>query len=168
MTRFDPSILSESDRLLAEIYSRGRLETPDFIIAPDGEPYIYRWHVVPRNREANVYFHIQVASDPDRGLHDHPWHNTTVILSGGYDEQISETPELPPIRRQLRRGDVKWRPATAAHRLILPAEFSYAMTLFTTGPKIRDWGFYTDTGWRDWREFCEERNGMSMNKELLK
>jgi hypothetical protein len=62
------------------------LRYPDLVIAPDGKPYLYRWHVFPQNAAAGVYFHIQVQSDPERPLHDHPWDNTSVILSGGYDE----------------------------------------------------------------------------------
>jgi hypothetical protein len=42
------------------------------VIAPDGQPYLYRWHVIERNPEANTYFHIQVDDDPERPLHDHP------------------------------------------------------------------------------------------------
>ena len=46
----------------------GEWREPDMTIAPDGIPYLYRWHVIPRNKTANVYFHIQVADDPERPL----------------------------------------------------------------------------------------------------
>ena len=122
--------------------------TPDLIIAPDGEPYLYRWHVIPRNPHGNVYFHIQVRSDPERPLHDHPWDNTSGILAGIYHELMDMTPSRGvPVWYARRRGHVIFREAHWAHRLTLPPDTPYTMTLFTTGPKIREWGYWTDRGW---------------------
>jgi hypothetical protein len=158
MTHFNPSILSAADYEYAHsILGSSRLRDPDLTIAPDGAPYLYRWHVIPQNPLANCYFHVQVASDPERPPHDHPWDNTSAIISGGYDELIDFMPWMhyPDPRgmvlntRQLRAGDVVHRRATEAHRLLLPTKFKYTMTLFSTGPKVRQWGFWFDDGWRD-------------------
>jgi len=114
---------------------------PDLVISPDGNPYLYRWHVIPRNLDANIYFHVQVASDPERPLHDHPWDNTSIILAGGYNEIV----QTPGAFRQVytrRVGDIVHRPAEQAHRLVLPGHLKYTMTLFVTGPKVREWGFW--------------------------
>lgn len=150
---FDWGRLSLSDKLIADeiLGGNGLWPKPDLIIAPDGEAYVYRWHVIPRNQRANVYFHIQVADDPLRPLHDHPWDNTSVILSGGYEETWDPEPWLftsPVETRIWRKGDTVHRRAQEAHRLYLPKEFPYAMTLFSTGPVIRDWGFWCPNGWR--------------------
>lgn len=140
-----------------------RYEPPDVTIAPDGEPYLYRWHVSPRNPHGNVYFHLQVLSDPERPLHDHPWDNQTVILAGGYDEVYDRWPGMRwpggtphPEMRKLRKGDVIARKAEEAHRLILPADIPYTMTLFSTGPHRRAWGFWTADGWVDQKELVVE------------
>lgn len=151
---FDPLILDPADyhRAVEILGSHQRLFKPDLTIAPDGTAYLYRWYVTPRSKAGNVYFHIQVQSDPERPLHDHPWDNQSVILAGGYLEQI----QLPPWgqRRYERRrvGDVIHRGAKEAHRLILPDNIPYTMTLFTTGPSVRDWGFWIPThrGRPDW------------------
>lgn len=139
-------LLSEEDyaKAVAVLGSFDRLANPDVIIAPDGSPYIYRWHVIPRNAAgANVYFHIQVQSDPERPLHDHPWDNVSHLLSGGYVEIIQECPPYGFVREVPRRaGDVIFRKAEAAHRLILPKGVPYIMSLFTTGPVVREWGFW--------------------------
>lgn len=165
--------LTAADCMLANgiLKHRGGLRfcKPDLTIAPDGTPYLYRWHIIPRNEKANVYLHIQVASDPERPLHDHPWENTSVILSGGYDEVWDPTPwdRLNDNRdvRKLRAGDVVHRKATEAHRLILPPEIPYTMTIFSTGPVLRPWGFWFPDGWRDSRTVLHNENGMSvMNK----
>ena len=137
---------------------------PDLIIAPDGEPYLYRWHVIPRNDFGNVYFHIQVADDPERPLHDHPWDNTSVILAGGYDEQLRAAPGHDI--RKVREGDVIHRKAEEPHRLLLASPLGYTMTLFSTGPKRRRWGFWFPDGWRDQAEVIENLpDGRSIFKD---
>ena len=122
----------------------GGVREPDLTIAgEDGEPYLHRWYVIPRNEEANFYLHLQVRSDPERPLHDHPWDNQSVILSGGYDEVLQDVPPLGHIRTVSRRkGQTCSRRAEAAHRLILPEGVPYTLTLFSTGPNVRAWGFH--------------------------
>lgn len=148
--------------------------SPDLVIAPDGEPYLYRWYMTPHMEVCNIYFHIQVNSDPERPLHDHPWDNTSVILSGGYDEVFNQHPQRTTgygsgeNLRKLRKGDVQHREATEAHRLILPKGFGYTMTLFTTGPKIREWGFWFPDGWRSYKDVTQLRNGVSVHTGLVK
>lgn len=131
---------------------------PDITLAPDGNPYLYRWHVIPRNRAANVYFHIQVASDPERPLHDHPWDNQSVILSGGYTELLSSMPtrygSVPTSELRRSKGDVVCRRARWAHRLLMPEGVPYTMTLFSTGPHRRPWGFWYPDGWVDAKKVC--------------
>lgn len=147
-----------------DVVSIARLENPDLTIAPDGKPYLYRWHLIPRNDKANVYFHIQVDSDPERPLHDHPWDNTSVILSGGYDELWQPKPFFSglPALREIRARDVIHRKAEEAHRLILPKKFLYTMTIFSTGPRVRPWGFWFSDGWLDAHDVLEDVDGMSV------
>lgn len=167
--KFDPSILNHHDRMLAELIlgDGGRIYKPDLVISLCGEPYLFRWYVVPCNPEANVYFHIQVASDPERPLHDHPWDNTSVILAGGYQEILNKVPAYFFKHGQMHRieaeqlvrrpGDVIYREATWAHRLILPENIPYTLTLFTAGPMLRKWGFWFADGWRPYDEVTEVR-----------
>ena len=118
---------------------------PDFVI---GDDYLRRWWIVPRNPWCNVYLHQVRKSDDDRALHDHPWANRSLVISGGY---IEHTPEGVFTRLA---GDVIDRPAEALHRLeVLPR--SQAVTLFMTGPKVREWGFACPQGWRHWRDFAD-------------
>lgn len=170
---FDPLILDPADyHYAAGIVGRDRLFRPDLEIAPDGSPYLYRWHVVPRNRQANVYLHVQVASDPERPLHDHPWDNQSVIISGGYQEIINTNPPWGRQTTVLRGpGDVIHRKAAEAHRLILPEGTKYTLSLFSTGPVVRDWGFWfaNHRGRPDWAShgecIIETPDGRSIFKE---
>jgi hypothetical protein len=145
---------------------QGNIYQPDLTIAPDGEPYLYRWHLLPCNKDrGNLYFHLQVASDPERPLHDHPWDNTSVILAGGYDEIWDEHPATSTyaVIRELRKGDVVHRKAEEAHRLVLPKGIDYTMTLFFTGPKVKEWGFWYPDGWHDSKRHVADRGGQSVH-----
>lgn len=171
--RFDSKMLTDEDfctamSIVGDV-DRLRYE-PDLVIGEDGKPYLFRWHIIPRQKKGNVYFHIQTGSDPQRPVHDHPWDNTTVVLANGYDELWEPQPWLPhsPYTRKLRKGDVVHRTAGEAHRLLLPAEFPYAMTLFTTGPVYRDWGFWFPDGWRNADTVLEMEQGMSTFTEEAK
>jgi len=132
--------LSSTDAALLRRYL-GELRPPDVTLGRQGAPYIYRWHVVPRNTAANVYLHVQVADDPGSPLHDHPWDNMSVILAGGYMEQT----QYGVFHR--RPGDVIMRRAEHAHHLRLVPGVTRSISLFTTGPVVRDWGFLTPAGW---------------------
>lgn len=122
-----------------------RSRRPDFVIGAD---YLRRWWVVPRNEFANQYLHEIRKSDDDRALHDHPWPNSSLILAGRY---IEHTPDGSFLRVA---GDFVQRPAEALHRLeVIPGE--RAVTLFMTGPKIREWGFSCPQGWVHWKDFTD-------------
>ena len=136
-------------------WSRGKLQLPpDFVI---GDNYLRRWWIVPRNPFANVYLHEILHSDDDRALHDHPWDNRTFVLEGGY---IEHTPEGVFERKA---GDVIARKASDAHRLEIP-EGGRAVSIFMTGPVIREWGFHCPQGWRHWREFVDARHTGQIGK----
>lgn len=127
---------------------------PDFLIGPEGDPYMLRWWVIPRNRVFNIYLHSYRHDDDDRALHDHPWLSVSFALAGRMHE-IYRRPDGSEAGRDIEAGAVVFRSARFAHRLVIPD--GYAMTLFCTGPIIRKWGFWCPKGWRPWREFVDDR-----------
>ena len=142
----------------------GSWRDPDFTISPSGTPYLYRWYIIPRNEISNIYFHIQVSDDFGREMHDHPYDNCSVILAGGYWEYFDRYPTSGTISNHIsvprNPGDVIFRPATAAHRLVL-LDRPYSMSLFITGPKIRDWGFWTPNGFVPHEQWTVNEHGTS-------
>jgi hypothetical protein len=127
---------------------------PHQIIGSEGNPYMLRWYVIPRNPLLNVYVHKFIRSDDDRALHDHPWWFVSLILRGGYVE-ISENIERKTtvlcrtsvfdVRSPFWRRAVAYRPAIYRHRVALPVENGIEQscwTLIVTGPKRRSWGFW--------------------------
>lgn len=108
-----------------------------------GEPYLERYHLLRLPGGGGVYLHRFVASDPDRGLHDHPWPwALSWVLAGGYrelllapagaGERVVERPVRPGRFNRIGGGDF--------HRVILP-EGGEAWTLFMHAGKCKDWGF---------------------------
>jgi len=118
---------------------------PDFVI---GDDYLCRWWLIPRNRWLNIYLHHIKQSDDDRALHDHPWANVSIILKGSYREQTPSGIFFRP------RWSVIFRRATTRHRLLIKNGYT-AWTLFITGPKIREWGFWCPQGFVPWRKFTD-------------
>lgn len=132
---------------------------PDFIIGKPGSPYMLRWYVIPRNRLFNIYLHKIVRNDDDRALHDHPWINLSIVLRGRYLELMPVTTEYGPgmVGKWRGAGSMVLRRPTAAHRLELDAG-KPCWSLFVTGPKVREWGFYCPQGWKVWTSFVDMTN----------
>jgi hypothetical protein len=139
---------------------------PDVVIGTDDDPYLRRWHVIPRNPIFNVYLHEFVRSDDDRALHDHPWWSVSHTLFGYYREWTFALPKLGQrggFRRKDRRaGGWVFRSSRLAHRIELPHGRA-CWTLFITGPKLRDWGFHCPRGWVPWQIFTSD-NGRTVGR----
>lgn len=132
----------------------------ELIFTGDDLPYMRRWHV--RRRwlgRFNVYAHEFCRDDVGPHLHDHPWHSLSVVVSGRYIEEMEGAP------RVREAGDVIFRRATQLHRIRLyrdareddPYRLRRVITVFVTGPKIREWGFRTENGWVHWRQYLGVR-----------
>lgn len=138
---------------------------PDFIIGPEDDPYMRRWFIIPRNPFQNIYLHEVLRSDDDRAGHDHPWNNQTLVIDGGYFEQTyySARPWVADYQYERKPGDIITRTAEDTHRLIVPFG-GRAVTLFTTGPRIREWGFWCAADetrkprWVEWTDFTATDN----------
>lgn len=131
-------------RLLYGLAGRLPLRT---IKAPDGGPYLERYFLgrvpdrVPWIGGTQVYLHRFLASDPDRGLHNHPWRwARSLILCGGYWEE-----------RLLVGGGQGWRLRRPGrfvrltgedfHRIKLRDGRREVWSLFWHGRYVKPWGF---------------------------
>lgn len=106
-----------------------------------GEPYLERYHLFRLPGGGGAYIHRFLDSDPDRGLHDHPWSRALgMVLSGGYLEQRLVNDEV----REQRLGPGRLNRLTGSdfHRIVLPAKHE-AWTFFMHTGKVKDWGFLT-------------------------
>lgn len=125
----------------------GRL--PCRIISDGEHPYLERYYLGTL-LGWRFYLHRFVGSDPDRGLHDHPWRRAySLILSGWYWEE-----------RRDRTRKVRWFNSLTGdtfHRVVIPRDCpsdvlctrcnspASCWTLFWhTTPDVKDWGFWRD------------------------
>lgn len=149
--------MSFADWLIARVTRR----KPDFVIGGAERPYIRRWWVIPRNRCFNIYLHQFLRSDDDRAHHGHPWlFNFSWVLRGPLVEHLIKAGGLL-VKMLLLPGDWRFRWGASPHRLELLTKavedgepvMSECWTLFITGPRVREWGFYCPQGWVHWKKF---------------
>lgn len=156
------------------------LERRDIHAAGDdtGDVYLRRLYLIDCPL-FGVMLHNIRRPDQDRALHDHPFSFVSLILRGGYveelelpdrirqlsrhDEIISATPDENPWaltdgqaifhrRRRHRAGSVLVRPAETLHRITTVAPDCW--TLVVHGRRRRTWGFVEAGGeWTDWRTY---------------
>jgi len=134
-------------RRLLHRWAGGR---PTRVIEHDGRPLFERSVVwsgrVPLIGEIVVYLHHYLISDPNRGLHDHPWPwAVSLPLAGGYVEE-----RLRGIGRALIIGRLPRRPLRPYrlgghdfHRVVLHGGVT-SWSLFITGATVKEWGFLRD------------------------
>lgn len=104
-----------------------------------GEPYLERYHLFRLPGGGGAYIHRFLSSDPDRGLHDHPWdHALGIVLAGGYREERLQSDAV--VVRDVRPGQINRLRGADFHRVILPHQHE-AWTFFAHTRKRKDWGF---------------------------
>ena len=119
----------------------GRL--PCRIISDNGQPYLERYYL-GTVLGVRFYIHRFVGSDPDRGLHDHPWPWAgSLVLKGWYFEELrgphrSNVPgQIVPVR-QVRWFN--WLTGDSFHRVILPGAHCWTL-FFHRAAYTKPWGF---------------------------
>lgn len=116
-------------RILFNITNR----LPCRIINDGDRAYLERYYL-GRMFGWTFYLHRFVGSDPERGLHDHPWIRAySIVLAGSYFE----------VTRSGTRH-VKWfnrLTGDSFHRVVLPEGSRGTWTLFFHGPYTKPWGF---------------------------
>jgi len=108
-----------------------------------GEPYLERYYLCGIG-QWRAYLHRFVASDPDRGLHDHPWGwSASLILCGGYREAREDG------MHYHRPGAINVIRGETFHRILLDPHAT-AWTLFVHGPRVKEWGFLRAGKYERW------------------
>lgn len=93
-----------------------------------------------------LYLHVIRRPDWAHCQHDHPWAFVTIILRGGYEEQVGD-------RQFVRRpGYVGYRGRNFEHRITKLLN-GPAVTLVVRGRNHESWGFRTTVGKVDWRKY---------------
>ena len=105
--------------------------------------------------------HTWHRSDEDRDLHDHPWAFLTWIRGPvGYLEEVPKFHGSAYTWLDERRpGSILFRPARFRHAVRFPTDYvdGTCVSYVLTGPRVRDWGFWSKGRWIPWREYGESR-----------
>lgn len=127
----------------------------------DGE--LHRWRLI-ETPLGGVMVHRHQGPDPGRVLHDHPWPFVSIVLRGGYVEEVAEARLAPlladiadthpapgryyGLREWRRARTVHVMPLTHAHRIVALLR-KPTWTLVLHGRRRRAWGFYPASGFID-------------------
>ncbi len=133
-------------RLARWIDSRGGCRDI-FVRRPDGGVALYlrRYYLIKTPIFEAMIHQFFLSDEPI--LHDHPWDSCSIILGGGYSEHVLDRQgrETSYFRHP---GYVGVRSRRQCHRVRLqPNSEGKVWTIFITGPRRRQWGFMTPTGW---------------------
>jgi hypothetical protein len=122
-----------------------------FIIGKPGNSMLERWRLI-QTPLFGLYVHFLFREDLDRDPHDHPWSFWSLVLRGGYHEELTPDPRVGDRKIIGRRaGSVHHFPLRSAHRI--SSVLSGTVTLVLVGRRRRSWGFYTPEGWVDYRKY---------------
>jgi hypothetical protein len=159
------SKISEAARLglLAAVHEVMASRPADFTA---GDQYLERWRLAPYGDNANIYIHRFTGDDEDAAAHCHPYDNVSMVLDEAYYEWFHRFPvreengKLSMYATLRLPGDVIERPARIAHRLSMVEDRKKpVITLFTTGPRIRNWSFHCPKGLVHFADFLKDNGG---------
>ena len=115
--------------------------------------YLYRWTLLA-TRWFKVYLHRFVADDWSKDLHDHPKRFITIGLRGSYQEYTPDDVKL------WRAPWLRSFPATHIHRIVLQSRDCW--TLCVVFQAVRQWGFWPNGRWVQWREYVSSERADKM------
>jgi hypothetical protein len=106
-----------------------------------------------------LYLHFIYQSDKDRDPHDHPFAFRSLIVRGGYTERVWRTYAGhvggDGVERTWRRWSLHKTPLNVAH--MIDYLWPNTVTLVFCGPKVKDWGFYTEQGFTPWQRYNRDK-----------
>jgi hypothetical protein len=127
------------------------------VIGKPGSPMLQRIRLI-QTPWFGVYIHFIYREDRDRDVHDHPWPFATLVLRGGYDEEIVP---FPHIDLDLHRRAERWNrwsfhrfPVERAHK-ITSVKPRTTTLVFVGKPTGREWRFWTPAGPVQWDHYLD-------------
>jgi hypothetical protein len=109
-----------------------------------------------------VRLHNILVADIDPELHTHPFDFVSIILRGGYVEELPADGAGPELGQKRRLRVVRWFNTSIgpkAHRIESVKPNTW--TLVIGGQRLRKWGFWGAAGFVPWDEF-ETKKGYNI------
>lgn len=132
----------------------------------DGDVYLFRRRLLQTPSFA-IYLHDIERADELAALHTHPFSFASIILRGGYVENVG-TPvglKMPTVEKRTHmRGSVNWFPRGTRKAHTICWALPRTKTLVLAGPRKDTWGWFVeDEGVVPWREYLA-RQGRDTNR----
>lgn len=128
-----------------------RLDIPD--TNDPSRVYLRRRRIIQTPWFGILWHHIFLR-DSDRDPHDHPWPFASFVVRGGYSEKIYPAPWSTLdycLTRHWKRFSWHIVDTKAAHQVTDVSQNT--ITLVLTGRRSREWGFWTSSGFVQWRSY---------------
>ncbi len=122
-------------------------------IGADGDPFLDRLRLV-QTPWFGIYLHHIHRPDADPYPHDHPWWFASLVLTGGYLEEVWPAARRRQVHGPRQRGRWSLRSLDRAAAHMICHIDGPLWTLVVTGPKRGDWGFWTPHGFTSWQDYC--------------
>lgn len=130
------------------------------IKSKSGEIHFRRWKLITIPWVCSIYIHGIYKADEDLHLHNHPWKIWTMILWGGYIEQIHNN-ESPNLMRIRTFGHIAYTNRSGFHKIEKMIK-SPTYTLAVVGRRAAndDWGYMVDGRFIDHKTYRNKKRGI--------
>ena len=121
------------------------------------QPYltVYRLLKFKLFRNISVCLHYFHRPDEDPDCHDHPFHFFTLVLRGGYREEV----EINGKRKINHLGFLSFgfRKASYLHRIISIKKPCWSLCIKISPKTVKLWGFVKDGKWVYWKDYIKAK-----------
>jgi len=129
------------------------------IVSKEGVVHFRRYRLLKTPWFA-IYIHNILQSDMDFDPHNHPWHFTSLILSGSYEEKYITAPDFEEVKtKTVYPGTINAHKADTAHKLTLKTNEVWSFVVAVG--KWRTWGYQTPEGFIDFITYRKLKNERS-------
>jgi hypothetical protein len=121
-----------------------------------GELHFQRYRIIECRLFA-LYLHYIAKADEDAHLHSHPWNFYSLILKGGYYEDIIR-PDGYTSRITRRLLSLEYRFYDAYHKVIQLIKPTWTLVLVSPKKEGYTWGYLVDGKHVDFETYRENKN----------
>jgi len=129
------------------------------IVSKDGVVHFRRYRLI-ETPWFSIYIHHILESDQDKHLHNHPWHFSSYILYGGYEETRYLNTNGRFVDYLSFTRIVKWKTSfkiNEFHKIKLLKNCCWSLVF--TGKRINpEWGYLTEKGFIESNEYRIRKN----------
>jgi hypothetical protein len=102
-----------------------------------GELHFCRWRIL-ETPWFSIYLHLIAKSDEDKHHHNHPWNFWSIVLLGGYEEEVIDESGNGVVSR-TKQFVPRYRKTNTFHKITL---LEPTISLVITGERYANWYYW--------------------------